>query len=478
MSRGSSTRWILYKHTSSLGIISETALYLAEKGSISKSNKKNLLNSQIEAGAYKGRNRALPLDAATHRINTLRWLNIGYYAGAGESKRFVFGPLGNLFLENIDNPQKLQFIFLALLWSKQFPDDFSTDPHFKVFPFRLLFTLMSEPRLERYLTGLEYAHVVSKVDHLNGSAYDELVSDILHFRNLPTSTKSNLCKEDESHHVNGWHEWRYWRTLLSELGLMKTEPSHDTETFTLNHGKSTKRTVDFQRSTVSEKFQDFVDELNREAPFFENPISLTESGRLRSDVTKEVLSFLPKALLRALGESDSSVYSRIADLLHAVSTVSLNASKGDPDKFEELLTETMNTFIDVRAEWVGGSGMPDVSCVFTPIPEKFIVEAKSTQKKLSSLNAGRLREHRKLDGARYTVVITPAYTPAALADIAETEVAILSTSAFVEYVTNAARAGSGNYSYADLRDITLSGFGTDISPNVSALTAEKFGAGV
>lgn len=478
MTRGSSTRWILYKHTSSLEIISETAVYLAEKGSVSKSNKKNLLNSQIEVGAYKGRNRSVPLDAATHRINTLRWLNIGYFAGAGENKRFVFGPLGNLFLENIDNTEKVQYIFLSLLWSKQFPDDLGTDPRFQVFPFRLLFKLMSEVRLDKYITGSEYAHLVSKVDGLGGAAYDELISNILHFRSLPTTTQSNLCKEDESHHVNGWHEWRYWRRLLSDLGVMKIEPSLSGETFKLNHGKSTKRTVDFDRSTVPEKFRAFVDDLNREAPFFEKTVSFDEPGRLRSDVTKEVLSFLPKSLLRVLGESESSVYSRIANLLNAVSKASLNASKGDPDKFEELLTATMNTFIDVRAEWVGGSGMPDISCVYTPVPEKFIVEAKSTQKKLSSLNAGRLREHRKIDGAHYTIVVTPAYTPAALADIAQTEVAILIMPAFVEYITNASRAGSGNYSYADLRKITIDGLGTDISPKVSALTAEKFGAGV
>lgn len=478
MSKASSKRWILYKHTSSLEIISETALYLAERGSVSKTNKKSLLNSQIAVGAYKGRNDAMPLDAATHRINTLRWLNIGYFAGAGENKRFVFSPLGNLFLENMNDPQKVQHIFLSLLWSKQFPDDFGTDTLFQVFPFRLLFKLMSEPKLDSYITGPEYAHLVSSVNHIDEAAYDELISNILHFRSLPITTQSNLCKEDENHHVNGWHEWRYWRTLLGDMGVMRIEPSLSGETFVLNHGKSTKRTVDSLRSTVPEKFRDYVKELDREAPFLEKPVTFDEPGRLRSDVTKEILSFLPKALLQVLGESENSVYSKIADLLNAVSMASLNAAKGDPDKFEELLTETMNTFVDVRAEWVGGPGMPDVSCVFTPVPENFIVEAKSTQKKLSALNAGRLKEHRKLSGARYTIVITPAYTPAALADIADTEVAILSTPAFVEYITNASRAGSGNYSYADIREITLDGFGTDISSKVSALTAAKFGAGV
>jgi len=48
----------------------------------------------------------------------------------------------------------------------------------------------------------------------------------------------------------------------------------------------------------------------------------------------------------------------------------------------------------------------------------------------------------------------------------------------VEHLSNAARAGGGNYSYADIREIALDGFGTDISPRVSELTAAKYGVGV
>ncbi len=478
MTKGSSSRWILYKHTSSLDIIRETATYLAKSGSLSKSNKKDLLLAQMNAGAYTGRNHSIPLDAATHRINTLRWIPFGYIAGTGSQKRFVFGPLGNLFLENIDHPERLQFILLTLLWAKQFPDEFGTAKKFRVFPFRLIFKLMMESRLGFYLTGVEYAHIVSAVEDIDEISYAELVDSILAFRNLSSASHSEACKADESHHVNGWHEWTYWRTLLRSAGLVEVEePEFDT-TFPLNHGPSTVRHVDYRKSRIAAKFKEFVTLLDLEAPFSQKALAFDEPGRLKSDVVKETLSFLPKALLEVLDVAPESVFSKIADLLHAVSQVSLNVAKGDPDRFEELLTETMNTFVDVRAEWVGGSGMPDVSCVFTPVPENFLVEAKSTQKKLSALNAGRLREHRKIEGARYTVVITPAYTPAALSDIAGSEVAILTTSAFVEYLSNAARAGGGNYSYSDIRDIALDGFGTDISQRVSALTAQKYGVGV
>ena len=478
MTKGSTSRWILYKHTSSLEIIRETATYLAESGSLSKSNKKDLLIAQIGAGAYKGRNHSIPLDAATHRINTLRWIPFGYVAGSGANKRFVFGPLGNLFLEHIGEPEKLRFILLSLLWAKQFPDEFGTAKNFRLFPFRLIFKLMLDERLDCHLTGVEYAHVVSSVEKIDENTYEDLVARILEFRALSPEVHQQRCKVDESHHVNGWHEWTYWRTLLNSAGLVQIEEPEFDRTFPLNHGPSTIRHVDYRRSKVSKKFAEFVRSLDEEAPFFQKPIGFDEAGRLKSDVVKDTLSFLPRTLLEVLDVQPESVFSKIADLLSAVSKVSLNVAKGDPDKFEELLTETMNTFVDVRAEWVGGSGMPDVSCVFTPVPENFLVEAKSTQKKLSALNAGRLREHRKLEGAKYTIVITPAYTPAALSDIAGSEVAILTTAAFVEHLSNAARAGGGNYSYADIREIALDGFGTDISPRVSELTAAKYGVGV
>jgi type II restriction enzyme len=468
----------LYKHTSSLEIIAETATYLSGSGSLSKSNKKDLLLSQMDAGAYRGRNNSIPLDAATHRINTLRWIPFGYIAGSGSTKRFVFGPLGNLFLDNIKDRERLQYILLTLLWAKQFPDEFGTSKNFRVFPFRLIFKLMTDERLDFYLTGVEYAHIVSTIEEINEHSYNHLVQRIIEFRSLGISEHLAACEADVSHHVNGWHEWTYWRTLLSNAGLVVIGDAELDQTFPLNHGPSTVRHVDYRRSKISSAFMEFVNSLESEAPFHQKPLSFDEPGRLKSDVVKDSLSFLPRTLLKVLGIESESVFSKIAELLSTVSQVSLNVSKGDPDRFEELLTETMNTFVDVRAEWVGGSGMPDVSCVFTPIPENFLVEAKSTRKKLSSLNAGRLREHRKIEGAVYTVVITPAYTPAALSDIAGSEVAILTTTAFVEYLSNAARAGDGNYSYSDIRKIVIDGFGTDVSPRVSALTAEKYGVGV
>lgn len=57
---------------------------------------------------YRTRNTAnRPLDSINHRINTLEFYMFGY---EDDNKRFIFSPLGNLFLKYINNQEKLKKI--------------------------------------------------------------------------------------------------------------------------------------------------------------------------------------------------------------------------------------------------------------------------------------------------------------------------------------------------------------------------------
>ena len=151
-----------------------------------------------------------------------------------------------------------------------------------------------------------------------------------------------------------------------------------------------------------------------------------------------------------------------------------NPEKDSPYEFEKLLTDGFNYFVNVEALLVGGAGKTDVECLFLDTKYKFCVDAKSSSRKLSSLNGGRLRLHRRKIGAGYTLIITPRYVPSVLTDIEGDDVSVLLASTFTEYLYQLITSKDTETDYTDLHNLILENTGTDISSLVSDLTFEKF----
>ena len=470
-------RWILYKHTSSLDIIRETAIELRFSSDLSKDSKHDLMNQLRRKGLYSGRNPDEPLDAIQHRINTLLYYMFGYREGKGDGKKFVFSPLGSLFLRHLDSPSRLREIMLTMVWGKQFPDPFfGTSEKFNLYPFRVLFELMGDSRLGGFLTAVDYAHLISKTTRGDEPSYEALVRDLLDLRSKDMREIEALFKADEHHHVNAFHEWQYTRKLLQSLGLVSNSPGN--KLFSLRHGKSTTRYVDNSQTRMNEDLHEFKQILCNSHPFFEDPVAVNDPGRLKSDAIREIYSFLPLELLKRL-ESDASKQDQaLAELLRSMSRLSLNQNAGDPYDFEEKLTDAFNLFADVQADWIGGAGNTDIECLFVSAPKKFAVDAKSTSRKLTSLNAGRLRLHREKISAEYTIVVTPNFTPSALTDIESSQVVILLVSTLREYLFNALNSESDGLSFLSLDEIICQNLGTDITDQVSRLTLSRYGIGI
>ena len=140
-----------------------------------------------------------------------------------------------------------------------------------------------------------------------------------------------------------------------------------------------------------------------------------------------------------------------------------------------MLVEAFNLFINVEAEKRSGAGQTDIECLFIPLKEIFAVEAKSTQNKLSLINAGRLRKHRNQIGARYTVLVTPRYVPSVKYDIQGQEIVIIKANTLSEYFYNGIISKTRELDYSEFREIITNNLGTDISRHISELTLSKFG---
>ncbi|MDP2414053.1 hypothetical protein [Daejeonella sp.] len=470
-------KWILYRHTRDFEKLCVVADFLKSytKTGISKDEKTQLNVKLRELGLYNERNPELPLDAINHKINQLSYYMFGYQAKIDGQDRFLFSPLGNLFLKHVEDKTKTAKIFLAMLWAVQYQHPHSgTDDDFQLYPFRLIYKLLSEPKLSKKLYAFEVAYSVVFLKEVNKATYKELVNELLELRKLSDTELENKFLEDPHAFVNSAYEWDYYVSSLFESAgvLNKIEGRVITK---LQHGNTnTFRKITRNEVSIPENLQILVEQLENEYSFFDKPLMLNDPERMKIDVIKEIYSFYPKTLLVEIGEAVDDIKYELLNLPKLIEQYANNTDGAEAYLFEDALTDGFNMFHNVEAQKIGGAGNTDIECLYITKKKKFSVDAKSTKNKLSGINAGRLEGHREKIGGAYTIVVTPRYVPAVLQDIRTSPIVIIRANTFSEYLYNCIDNNVREIDYADFDNIILNNLGKDISKNISDLTISRF----
>lgn len=472
-----SKKWILYRHTRDFEKLCAVAEFLKSytKTGISRDDKTKLNLKLRELGLYNERNPELPLDAINHKINQLSYYMFGYQAKVEGQDRFLFSPLGNLFLKHIDDKEKTAKIFLAMLWAVQYQHPHSgTDSEFQLYPFRLIFKLLSEPKLSNRLYAFEVAYSVVFIKGINQISYNDLVNELLALRKLSDEELSEKFQEDRHAFVNSAYEWDYYvSTLFESAGVLnKTDGNVICK---LQHGNTnTFRKVTRNEVSIPNNLKSVIGQLENEYSFLEKPLLLNDPERLKIDVVKEIYSFYPKSLLIEIGEFVDDIRYELLNLPKLIEQYANNNEGAEAYLFEDALTDGFNMFHNVEAQKVGGAGNTDLECLYIPKKKKFAVDAKSTKNKLSGVNAGRLEGHREKIGGAYTIVVTPRYVPAVLQDIRTSPIVIIRANTFSEYLYNCIDNDVREIDYEDFDSIIINNLGKDISKNISDLTISRF----
>lgn len=477
-------KWILYKHTCNYEMIKAVALDVKNscKTDVSDLERHRMQERLAALDLYRTRNpEERPLDSINHRINTLEFWMFGYEDKSNGDKRFIFSPLGNLFLKYISDEQKLRKIFIAMMFAMQFQHPANgTSSEFQLYPFRLIFQLLTDERLDGKLYNYEEELILPFIKTVTPESYEQIVTQILSIRNLPDIEIVNKLKSDEHTYVNTVYEWEYYtQTLLSQVGIINKiegdvlcklyHPSKPGSKSLPTYRKATKGYVSIGENCIS-----FIREMLAEYTCFAIPVQLKDPERLTIDCIKEVYSFYPQLLLKEIGESDD--LSKLLELPKLIEKYSNNPENETAYLFEDVLTEGFNMFYNVEAVKRGGAAHTDIECLYITKKKKFAVESKSTANKLLGINAGRLREQREEIGGEYTIVITSRYIPATKRDIKGTPIVIILANTFAEYLYNHIFHEVRNIDYADFDNIIVNNLGTDISGLVSNMTLEKFAA--
>ncbi len=477
-----SGKWVLYKHTSDFQRIIATAFDIANqcKGDLSIEEKGRMQDRMASLHLWKTRNPAdKPLDSINHRINTLEFWMFGYEEKIGKKRRFIFSPLGNLMLKHVNDLEKRKYIFTTMLFAIQFKHPANDkDSDASLYPFRLVYQLLMDPRLSGRLYNYEAELLLVHLKKNTEPIYNDLVNKLLELRTKNDSELKELFMSDEHTSVNAIHEWETFTTrLLTTVGSLKRAQGsiickcyHPSKPGT--HSNPTGRAATRGYVEIPEELKPFIETmLNAYSPY-QDILKLDDPERLMIDVIKEIYSFYPQELLNQIGENDE--FSDLLRLPKLIEEYSNNPENSTAYLFEDVLEDGFNMFYNVSAKKIGGSGHTDIECICLTLSKKFAVDAKSTSNKLSGLNAARLQEHRDEIGAKYTIIVTPRYTPGARRDIRNQPVVIVLASTFAEYLYNNIFHEIEKIDYEELDRIITNNYGKDVSPLISDLTMSKF----
>ncbi|SSY79969.1 hypothetical protein [Alysiella crassa] len=473
--------WVIDKGLQNFNTLCELAGILKVNSDISVDDKAKLSEILENKGIYRRRSSGKSLDATTHKIKVLSFYMFGYRDIYGQNKqKFLFSPLGNLFLKHLENDEYIKKIFITMLWAMPFPHPYiDTNESIQLYPMRLLFQLLSDERLGNKLYSFEYVCLISFIKQINQKSYDDLVQELLTLRKLSATEISQKLTTKGRHdhdYVNAAHEWEsYLSAALDSVGvLQKTEGSVICR---LKHGNTeTYRKVTYSEIIIPEQLRPFVQKLQNAYPFTEKPLKSNDPERLKIDVIKEIYSFYPKELLEEIGELEDDTAYELLQLPKLIEQYADNNDGLEAYLFEDVLEMGFNLFYNVEAKKIGGAGNTDLECLYITKKKKFAVEAKSTKNKLSSINAGRLEEHQNKIQADYTIVVTPRYVPAVLSDIRKRPIVIIRANTFAEFLYNCLinRTHLPEIDFKYFDEIIVNHLGKDISMEISNLTIGQF----
>ena len=425
-------------------------------------SKQGVYNPYIEKDYYD-------MSSANHKIDEPRFYGAIYETA---NRKIHVSTYGELLLKYEQEIEKRNKVFIGMLFTIQFDNPYKKMKDLNIYPLRLIFKLLSERRIEYKLSNIEVSHILYYIKHVNTKyEYEGIVQKIIEFRNLNKEQKIERLLPNAAQFIKNYVSCNYLFNMLSEMEI--TLQTKQNDNFKLQSPvRKDPTTITRRYLSLNGMYSEFVNKyLEVESVY--SDIKYPEG--LRSDWIRDIYNSVPQLLLDEINEKEDiyTEYLQIPKLLVETSV--------DPNKwslFEEYITKSFNLFVDVDAETIGGPGQPDSLCHYLSDDTIFCADGKSTHKKLSGINDGRLNQHRKLYNAQYTIIVTPRYVPSAVEDIRGTRTCIITSYCFADLITKyifKLYKNKEECSYEIFNNLVLNNLGTDLSEKIYKIIDDKLG---
>lgn len=491
------SKWTVMKYVNSFDLILQYAKLIRNlKSRVDEETIVRINSIMKNVGIYQPKYGKPSVDTTNFKICQIVYFMFAYRNEKSIEKEIVFSPLGNLLIDHIDNKEWVAKIFATMLFGMPFSHPFNKmDSSFDIYPFRLIFRLLLEPKLDCKLYQDELFYYLFWIKEADESGYEQLVNALLELRKLPVEEKYRMFTERLSVQdalANALHETTYLFGQLQSAGVVsvlegtqvgtlrqggfgrENIPDFITEAELAKHKPTGIRSYRTDAIVLDVKLIPLMNALLKSYSFAEKPHDLLNTLD-RQDYILHLYNFYPQELLSELGIKKSQIETML-QITKGINEYSRNQNEGDCYRFENVLADAFNEFDDVSANTIGRAGNTDVECIYLTINEKFAIEAKSTQTKLSGINAGRLQLHRDKIKAKYTIVVAPYYKPSVEADIKGTCNVMITASSLSNFLYQSViNVASEKLSYEPLYEIIKSSLGTNITSKVNEYVAKNFG---
>lgn len=468
--------WLFPQNSSSIEQFFITLNVFGELNGISRKNniQQILLEQHSKLGVYNPYiiKDNFDISSANHKIDEPRFYGAIYET---PNKKIHVSTYGELLLKYEKNIDKRNKIFIAMLFNIQFDNPYKKMKSLNIYPLRLIFKLLIDERIDKKLTNIEVAYILYYVKSVeNEEKYTEIIYKIIEFRKLKKEEKLNKLVENSNQFIKNYVSCNYLYNILEELQIVSCEK--DKNSFKLQSLVRKKPTTITKRTIfLNGKYFNFVKNYLREVSVYEG---IKLSSGLRSDWIREIYNSIPEILLNEIEEKEG-IYTEYLQIPKLLVETSVNSSKWS--LFEEYITKSFNLFVDVNAETIGGPGQPDTLCHYLKDNINFCADGKSTYKKLSQINDGRLNQHRKLYNAKYTIVVTPGYVPSAVEDIRGTDTCIITSYCLADLITKyifKLYKNKEECSYEMFNKLVLENLGSDVSDKIYKIIDDRLGISI
>lgn len=497
-------KWTVMKYVSDFSLLLDYADLIRKLNfKVDEDTIESINQKMKDVKLYKPKNGKPSIDTTSFKICQIVYSMIAYRSK--DRSKIIYSPLGNLLIDNRADEVMLGKIYATMLMNLPYNHPYNKmDDSFNLFPYRVIFKLLLDSRLNNRIYADEMFYLIMWTKDIDDDSYDFLVSNILEFRTLSKVYKfeeftKRLPLQDAL--ANALHETEYLFDQMYSSNIVEHYDKDDVHKIgTLNHGgfgrnkipeslneltpeqlaaykPQGRRSYYSDYITLKPYIKQYITQILQQCPYDEKPHSILEEMGI-DDYILHLYNFYPQLLLQEIGISvvRQEKLSAILTLTNNINDYAHNYNKGDCYKFEDALTEAFNEFEDVSATKIGHAGNADVECIYLTINQKFDVEAKSTNKKLTAINSGRLASHRAKIGSKYTIVVTPNYVPSVAIDIKGTDNVILTANTFSSYLYQSFIKKT-QISYTPIFDIIQENKGKDISPLVNEYISFNFGIG-
>lgn len=491
-------KWTVMKYVNSFELLLQYADLIRDLNAKVDDDSIAKINSVMRGlNIYQPKYGRPSVDTTNFKICQIVYFMFAYRNEDSANKEIIYSPLGNLLLDNLNNKDWVAKIFATMLYGMPFNHPFNKmNPTFNLYPLRIVFKLLTEPRLEYKLYQDEMFYHIFWLKDIDQLSYEDLVNKILDFRAISPEDKyakftERLSEQDTL--ANALHETTYLFGQLKSAGIVSVIEGFsvgvlrqggfgrgDVPDFLppkelAKHKPSGLRNYKTESIKLNSNLLELINKLLKNYPYWEKPHDLLDTLG-RQDYILHLYNFYPQELLEVLGIKQNRIQTML-QITKDIKKYSRNEDDGDCYRFETILADAFNEFDDVDAKNIGGAGNTDVECIYLTIDEKFAIEAKSTHTKLGSINAGRLQLHRSKINAKYTIIVAPYYKPSVETDIANTENVMITASCLSNFLYQATIHNPEGVSYEPLYDIIQSSLGTNITAKVNNYVARSYGIG-